>query len=64
MIEYGRTPQDVIGTDPCMMQYWDKMPDEVQRYLLCSVIQIPTLGELELMNEQLQFLTKSPPPLC
>lgn len=64
MIEYGRSPQDVIGTDPCMLAYWDKMPDEARRYLLASALQIPTLGELELMNEQLKFLTSTPPPLC
>lgn len=64
MMEYGRTPQDVIGNDPCMLSYWDKMPDEARRYLLSSVIQIPTLGELELMNEQLKYLTEERPPLC
>lgn len=64
MYEYDRTPQEVIGTDPCMLAYWDRMSDAAQRYLLSSVIQIPTLGELELMNEQLKFLTEERPPLC
>lgn len=64
MIEYSRTPGEVIGSNREMMAYWDKMPDEARRYLLASDIQIPTLGELELMNEQLQFLTKPRLPLC
>lgn len=63
MIEYTRNVQDVIGSNPAMLDYWDKMPDEARRYLLSSAIQIPTLGELELMNEQLQYLTQPPPPL-
>ncbi len=64
MIDYGRSPRDVIGNNPIMMAYWDQMPDEARRYLLSSNIQIPTLGELELMNEQLKFLTEERPPLC
>ncbi len=64
MIEYSRKPRDVIGNDSTMLAYWDKMPDEARRYLLASDIQIPTLGELELMNEQLSYLTEERPPLC
>ncbi len=61
MIEYTRRPEEVVGCDPTMLGYWDQMPDQARRYLLASPIQIATLGELELMNEQLQFLTREPP---
>lgn len=61
MEQYHRTVEDVIGTDGALLDYWDKMPDQVKRMLLVSNIKVTTLGELQLMSNQLRAQIDPPP---
>ncbi|MFI3249446.1 MAG: hypothetical protein R3Y07_00600 [Eubacteriales bacterium] len=61
MKEYSRTVYDVIGNDSALLDYWDGMPDEVKRILLASEITVNTLGELQLMSNQLRAQIDMPP---
>ena len=59
--EYTRTPQDVVGNDPELLRYWDSIPDKIQKRLLASTITVSTLGELQIMVDQLKRVTDDPP---
>lgn len=61
MNDRNRRVEDVIGTDPAMLEYWDKMPDNSKLRLLDSVATVSTLGELQLMDSQLSHLGKEAP---
>lgn len=54
MKEYYRNVEDVIGTDPCLLKHWDGMPDPVKRILLTGETRVKTLGELQLLENQLR----------
>lgn len=61
MKDYERQVEEVIGTDPTLLKYWDKMDDRIKRRLLSGDIVVTTLGELQLQNHQLQVqLEKTP----
>lgn len=61
MKDYERQVEEVIGTDPTLLKYWDKMDDRIKRRLLTGDIVVTTLGELQLQNHQLQVqLEKTP----
>ena len=47
MEQYYRLPQDVVGHDPVLLSYWDKMPPRARLRLLESDISVSTLGELQ-----------------
>lgn len=54
MIQYDRRPQDVVGEDPTLLEYWNTMPARVQLHLLESRITVSTLGELKMLREDLE----------
>lgn len=61
MEEYSRTVEQVIGHDPALLEYWDKLPDTTKKSLLCSNATVSTLGELQILSNQLQELNARPP---
>lgn len=63
MEDFSRTPQDVVGQDPGLLDYWDKMPDSVKRSLLSSQATVSTLGELQLLCDQIRQQNSEPPPV-
>lgn len=54
MSQYNRRPQDVVGEDPALLEYWSTMPGSVQLRLLESSINVSTLGELKMLREDLE----------
>lgn len=54
MIQHDRRPQDVVGDDPTLLEYWNTMPGQVQLQLLKSPISVSTLGELKMLREDLE----------
>ena len=40
MEQYYRLPQDVVGHDPVLLSYWDKMPPRARLRLLESDISV------------------------
>lgn len=56
-----RLVEDVIGQDKALLDYWDKMPDKVKQQLLASDVSVSTLGELQLMANQLRADIPQPP---
>ena len=54
MIQHDRRPQDVVGEDPTLLEYWNTMPGQVQLQLLESPISVSTLGELKMLREDLE----------
>ena len=62
MIRYYRNPREVIGTDPALVAYWNKMPVRSQLRLLDSSITVSTLGELKKLGEELSMDDTSVPP--
>ena len=54
MIQHDRRPQDVVGEDPMLLEYWRTMPGQVQLRLLESRISVSTLGELKMLREDLE----------
>ena len=54
MIQYYRHPRDVVGRDPALLEYWERMPSKVQLQLLESHINVSTLGELKMLREHLE----------
>lgn len=61
MKSYYRLPQDVVGHDPVLLSYWDRMPAKAQLRLLESSISVSTLGELKKLEEELSMDTTVPP---
>lgn len=61
MEEYYRTVEDVVGKNPVLLDYWDHMPDAVKRMMLESDTTVSTLGELQLMANQLRHQMDPPP---
>lgn len=61
MKSYYRLPQDVVGHDPVLLSYWDRMPAKAQLRLLESSISVSTLGELKKLEEELSMETTVPP---
>ena len=57
MIQHDRRPQDVVGEDPTLLEYWRTMPGQVQLRLLESRISVSTLGELKMLREDLERQT-------
>ena len=58
-----RLPQDVVGHDPVLLSYWDKMPPRARLRLLESDISVSTLGELQKLGEELGLDTTVPPEM-
>lgn len=54
MQQYFRRPQDVVGKDDVLLNYWNTMPGKVQLRLLNSGITVATLGELQLLRDQIE----------
>jgi hypothetical protein len=54
MEQFFRRPQDVVGKDDELLDYWNTMPGSVQLRLLQSNITVATLGELQLLQAQLE----------
>ena len=54
MRQYYRRPQDVVGKDDELLDYWNTMPGSVQLRLLESDITVATLGELKMLREHLE----------
>lgn len=46
-----RQPQDVVGWNRELLDYFDQMPGKVQIQLLQSKVSVSTLGELKLLEE-------------
>lgn len=63
MEQYYRLPQDVVGHDPVLLSYWDRMPPRARLRLLESDISVSTLGELQKLGEELGRDTTVPPGL-
>lgn len=61
MEEFYRTPGELLGDCPEMLQYWDQLPDQVKRKLLASEATPKTLGELQLLSDQFRHLSEEPP---
>ncbi|MCI8870255.1 MAG: hypothetical protein HFF39_06925 [Lawsonibacter sp.] len=59
MYQYYRRPQDVVGKDDELLNYWNTMPGSVQLQLLESGITVATLGELKMLREHLEAGGKS-----
>lgn len=57
----NRRPRDVVGDDPVLLHCWDDLPDQVKRQLLDSTYTVSTLGELQLLAQQLEHLSDEPP---
>ena len=53
MYQYYRRPQDVVGKDDELLNYWNTMPGSVQLQLLESGITVATLGELKMLADEL-----------
>ena len=53
MEQYTRHPRDVVGRDPVLLDYWNTMPARARLRLLDSGITVSSLGELQLLEEQL-----------
>ena len=49
-----RRPQDVVGKDDALLNYWNTMPGKVQLRLLESSITVATLGELQMLRDQIE----------
>ena len=54
MQQYFRRPQDVVGKDDALLNYWNTMPGKVQLRLLESGITVATLGELQMLRDQIE----------
>ena len=52
----SRIPEDVVGHDPALLNYWASMSDKVRLRLLSSGISVSTLGELQLLERQLESI--------
>ena len=57
MKQYFRHPRDVVGEDPALLSYWEKTPGKVQLRLLESTISVSTLGELQMLRDQIEHET-------
>lgn len=53
MYQCYRRPQDVVGEDHILLEYWNTMPGKVRLRLLESGISVATLGELQLLCDQI-----------
>ena len=62
MKQYFRRPQDVVGEDRDLLTYWNTMSGKVQLRLLESGLSVSTLGELKMLQEQIEHegLRKGP----
>ena len=54
MKQYFRRPQDVVGEDRDLLTYWNTMSGKVQLRLLESGLSVSTLGELKMLQEQIE----------
>ena len=54
MKQYFRRPQDVVGEDRDLLTYWNTMSGKVQLRLLESGRSVSTLGELKMLQEQIE----------
>ena len=54
MKQYFRRPQDVVGEDRDLLTYWNTMSGKVQLRLLESGLSVATLGELKMLQEQIE----------
>ena len=54
MKQYFRRPQDVVGEDRVLLTYWNTMSGKVQLRLLESGLSVSTLGELKMLQEQIE----------
>ncbi len=57
MKQYFRRPQDVVGKDDALLNYWNTMPGKVRLRLLESSITVATLGELQMLRDQIEHET-------
>jgi len=57
MTRKTRTPRDVVGDDPALLEYWQSMHAVSRQRLLNSAISVSTLGELKKLDEELAMDT-------
>lgn len=60
-MEYQRTPQQVVGSDPEMLRRWDRLSDAAKTRLLNSQTQVTTPAELEILAQHIDAHTEEPP---